>query len=699
MRLAPPAFALLVAALVYVAPVSNGGSDAALQLVAAQALVEHGCLDLAVYRDDPRLAYDLEHDYRVVRSGAARRYYLVLPPILDAPFVWLAQRVGFDMLFPGDEQALQNLLSALVCGLAALLLFELCARLLEPWAALLVSAVATLGSPLVSTLGTALWPAGSALLLTLLALLLVARPGPRPGPGRLALAVLAMLLAYLCRPASAFAALGLIAAGLVALEGRSRRLALGALGLLLAMALGAAAWLGWRRLGTLLPIYYSPLKAWPNTPLGLGLPGTLFSPGRGLFVFCPFLLPIVLGALAAGRRLWREPLAWLAGTWIASQVLLTSVKSWWWGGNSYGPRLLLETVPAWALLACLVWRAESRPGARRWLAASFLLLGLPSIAIHSGQGLWNPAVLAWNRGPSAQLDQALLFDWRFPQFLATHKSVAERDLMWQLERLEVLEPGQLCGADSRRLAYLGFHPLEGGWRPSAPDSALRFRPRGFAPDRRYLLELRASSASPQPWHLEIPSWRSEAAVASPGPYCVRLALPGAVLLSPGERELRLQAPAAAPAGPGDTRLLGPRFHSLRLLPWPEWTGELRAEQDAFFAEGFGDAEGQGRWTVAPRAALHLPVLGPAGARLRLLLRGRGNGTQRVALEIDGRALGELRFEDAPSTQAVEFEAPAGPALLTLLLPDARALPADPRRLGLYVVSLRIEAPGAARVSR
>ena len=61
--------ALLAALLAYVSPVETTRSDAALTLVAAQALVEHGSLALDPYRGDPRCAYDLERDYRVRPHG------------------------------------------------------------------------------------------------------------------------------------------------------------------------------------------------------------------------------------------------------------------------------------------------------------------------------------------------------------------------------------------------------------------------------------------------------------------------------------------------------------------------------------------------------------------------------------------------------------------------------------------------------
>jgi hypothetical protein len=222
------------------------------------------------------------------------------------------------------------------------------------------------------------------------------------------------------------------------------------------------------------------------------------------------------------------------------------------------------------------------------------------------------------------------------------------------------------------------------------------RPRGFDASETYLLELRASTPVRQRWQLRLGDWRAEAVFVPPGPFAMRLPLPGALLAEAGERELRLVAPDVTQATPGDPRRIGPRLHGLRFLRWPSWSGELRADQDAFFAAGFADAEAGGRWTVSERAEIHLPTLGAPGQRRRLLLRARGNGLERVEVLLEGRSLGTLRYDSGDSTQALELEpaaARASLARLTLLLPDAHALPADARRLGVSVLALRVEPAG------
>lgn len=104
--------------------------------------------------------------------------------------------------------------------------------------------------------------------------------------------------------------------------------------------------------------------AWAAVP-GQHILGVLFSPGRGLLVYHPWLLaiamlPFVRGADPRGRGL-RGWTAFLAITCILHTLL---ISSWgmWWGGHSYGPRLMTEMVPFILLRCSLQWLWQRRVG-------------------------------------------------------------------------------------------------------------------------------------------------------------------------------------------------------------------------------------------------------------------------------------------------------------------------------------------------
>jgi hypothetical protein len=100
----------------------------------------------------------------------------------------------------------------------------------------------------------------------------------------------------------------------------------------------------------------------------VGLAGLLVSPSRGLLVYSPIFLFAALAVVPAVRRRREQPIyvALLAGA--AALLLVTSKWTIWWGGHSFGYRLLIEIVPALTILLLLAWETtlEKRPP---WRAA------------------------------------------------------------------------------------------------------------------------------------------------------------------------------------------------------------------------------------------------------------------------------------------------------------------------------------------
>jgi hypothetical protein len=94
--------------------------------------------------------------------------------------------------------------------------------------------------------------------------------------------------------------------------------------------------------------------------------GLLISPGRGLLWYCPPI--IALAALSwANFRRWESALiVAVAGAYLAEH----SVWTFWAGGWSWGPRLLLPALPGLMALAGLVERR------RRWLLVALSVAGL-----------------------------------------------------------------------------------------------------------------------------------------------------------------------------------------------------------------------------------------------------------------------------------------------------------------------------------
>lgn len=181
--------------------------------------------------------------------------------------------------------------------------------------------------------------------------------------------------------------------------------------------------------GDVLPDYYRQGLAFDASNFK-ALAAILISPSRGLFVFVP-AVPLVLYLVAHHwQDLPHRRIALLALGIISAQAAMISSWPIWWGGWSYGPRLLTDSVPWFVLLAILGCKAllnynarpevrSGRPNYQRFVIAIGLFLIILSIAINSAGALSDQAQLWWNgRQVNIDADPARVWDWRSPQFLA-----------------------------------------------------------------------------------------------------------------------------------------------------------------------------------------------------------------------------------------------------------------------------------------
>jgi hypothetical protein len=130
-------------------------------------------------------------------------------------------------------------------------------------------------------------------------------------------------------------------------------------------------------------------------PLLPNLAGTLASPNRGLFVFTPvFLLalPMLWRVLSRPRE---RPLFTFLSLAALAHLLVHSLWSVWWGGASFGYRLLTEMVPLLILLLALSW--EHWISRRRVWIGAFAALGAVSVYFHFLGALYYPS--GWNERP------------------------------------------------------------------------------------------------------------------------------------------------------------------------------------------------------------------------------------------------------------------------------------------------------------
>lgn len=449
----------VAAALVYLAsPVRSSVSDSTYTLLLADRLLTHRSFDLreVTGRRAPPGRFPgvrrHDHPYQLaawpadgrppIRPGDRIRVYYFFPPgmpILSVPVAAAARLAGRPVVDPAAggflverERRLQGWSAPIY---AALFVAAAHAALRRGFGgsgafgasgrrtALAATATLALASPLWTTVSRALWSHTGCLVLAGLALPLVVRlaRGERAAGGDVAAGAgigAALAAAYWARPVASI----LLATVGIWLLARHRRAAAGfALGAGLVLAAFLALNLAtWKRP---LPPYYEAGRI-VGLPEPVALAGGLVSPSRGLLVFLPWLAVLVAAGVARWRRIEHRDLFVLGVGGTAALAAVVAAFPHWWGGYSYGPRLLTESV--WFAVPIGVAVLPALEGDRRWRRA-LAAAALAGVAIHAGGALSRQGML-WNSLPRS-VDEApeRIWDWRDPQWLAWANRVPRRN--------------------------------------------------------------------------------------------------------------------------------------------------------------------------------------------------------------------------------------------------------------------------------
>jgi hypothetical protein len=324
----------------------------------ASALMRDGVTDLSafipeyvsVYRPDAvsALPYFCVQTATGVHSSYPSGMF-----VFALPSAALVRLLGADLSSGGVqdrmEKGVASWLAAACLGLFFLLALHLADAASAAWMALFLAT----GSGLCSTVGQALWQHGGVLFWMLLALLIEFRTWRRPTPLAMVLQGVALAMMFACRLPSAL----LIAAFGIWLLIRAPRRAL-LVGLIAAVAYVPWAWYYGTTYGHIFGPSIRQMEMftgnWRDTLIPL-----LFSSDHGLLVYQPWILLGLAMAVPSIRRLLPDapmgaPRGW---GWLCIAAIVPTVAlitSWycWWGGQCWGSRLLVETVPFFALL-CL----------------------------------------------------------------------------------------------------------------------------------------------------------------------------------------------------------------------------------------------------------------------------------------------------------------------------------------------------------
>jgi hypothetical protein len=401
-------------------------SDSTYSLLMDEAILEHGTPNMMPYQV-PRghgIPF-INQGYLWTLDPVMGRILYVYPwgtPLLSLPEVAVFEAAGFRVAPQGiynadNELKIQVYLTTFLCALVVWLFFDMAASMLPLGWSITIALSAAFGTQIWSTVSKSLWPQTWYLLLISAAVWLLVKERAWP-------IVLATLLAWasFTRPQGVVIAV-MVGAYLLIEYGWWFLVEYATVGTVWAVVFAGVTLFFFGRVSP--PAYQGGLD-FPHE-FTARLKGIMISPSRGLLVFVPvFLLPVYL-TIRYWRVLRSRPLALLAIAAIGVHIVLVASWPCWWGGGSYGPRLLIETIPWFVLLATFGVKAfiEDQqltiPEGSAVILAAFVLLTI-SVAMNT-VGATSYSGLAWNKElGDCSLNPQRIWDWQHPQWLAWAQS-------------------------------------------------------------------------------------------------------------------------------------------------------------------------------------------------------------------------------------------------------------------------------------
>lgn len=393
--------------------------------------------------------------------------YPVVVPVLIAPLyvpavVYLNLRGWTDARLDYVARVMEKLSASLLAALSVSLLHLLLRRRAKARDALLLTVAYAFGTTTWVISSQALWQHGMAQLLLVGALLLLT--APCTWPRTLAAGILLGLIVGNRPPdivlAAALGVYGLFWAG-------RRRAALLAAAAALPMVvvllynLGAA--------GNIAGGYGLIGKArFFQHDLLVGVSGLLLSPTRGLLLFSPFILFLVLAWRHRPRDRGERGLTAAMAVGVVLQILLYA-KADWRSGLSWGPRYMTDLLPLLVWMLVPVVAALRRAGRTLFMVSVAVAVAIEAIGAFTYSFSVDLPIYAADHGAERH-DMRPAFDWRnSPVLTSLRRGLAPAELATEMRgSFDAIESGgrATSGITAGQDAFVAGWALAGDSTPS-----------------------------------------------------------------------------------------------------------------------------------------------------------------------------------------------------------------------------------------
>jgi len=293
----------------------------------------------------------------------------------------------------------------------------------------------------------------------------------------------------------------------------------------------------------------------------------LFSPARGLFVFSPFFLLLIFNFSSTYRTAKENRSLLILVGWIVIHLILVSKFYNYWAGHSFGPRFMIDILPAIYLLFLSLVSHVHYKGSQlnRRLTLLFLIITVPvSVYFNAVQGLYNKySGVIWNGNPNIDKHSEYLFDWKFPQFLHTKERHALRLAEFNMKN-EAKERGIKFNSD--KVVFIGWSEPEVEHRWSlGHKSQIIFRLTSFNTLRKSrLLTINVGSLGKQSVKVTLNDYYLGSQLVDSTDVNIVFSIPNELLNDIGDNTLQLEYSNAHKPNDIDQRVLAIALKSFRI---------------------------------------------------------------------------------------------------------------------------------------